>query len=50
MRAYLLPFPTADPVELTRAAHLSYEDIDSGHWPMLTRPVELAEIIERYSR
>ena len=39
-----------DVPELTRAAHLSYEDIDSGHWPMLTRPVELAEIIGRYSR
>ena len=41
---------SGDVPELTRAAHLSYEDIDSGHWPMLTRPVELAEIIGRYSR
>ncbi|WP_370115195.1 alpha/beta fold hydrolase [Streptacidiphilus sp. MAP12-33] len=31
--------------ELGRAAHLDYVDIDSGHWPMFTRPEELARIL-----
>ncbi len=31
--------------ELTRAAHLELVDIDSGHWPMFTRPAELAQLL-----
>jgi pimeloyl-ACP methyl ester carboxylesterase len=31
--------------ELARARRLSYAGIDSGHWPMLTRPAELARIL-----
>jgi pimeloyl-ACP methyl ester carboxylesterase len=31
--------------ELARAARVSFVDIDSGHWPMVTRPAELASII-----
>ncbi|MFF0967152.1 alpha/beta fold hydrolase [Streptomyces sp. NPDC003703] len=31
--------------ELARAAHLAYVDIDSGHWPMITRPRELARVL-----
>jgi pimeloyl-ACP methyl ester carboxylesterase len=31
--------------ELQRARHVSFVDIDSGHWPMVTRPGELAAII-----
>ena len=31
--------------ELARAKHLDLVDIDSGHWPMLTRPAELARLI-----
>jgi pimeloyl-ACP methyl ester carboxylesterase len=31
--------------ELARAKHLDLVDIDSGHWPMLTRPAELAALI-----
>ena len=31
--------------ELTRAAHVSYVDIDSGHWPMVTAPAELARLL-----
>lgn len=31
--------------ELARATHLSLVDIDSGHWPMVTRPGELARLI-----
>jgi pimeloyl-ACP methyl ester carboxylesterase len=31
--------------ELARAHHLRLVDIDSGHWPMLTRPVELAGLL-----
>ena len=35
-----------DVPELTRARHVSFVDIDSGHWPMVTRPVELARLID----
>jgi pimeloyl-ACP methyl ester carboxylesterase len=31
--------------ELAKAKHLSYVDIDSGHWPMFTQPVELARLL-----
>ncbi|HEY6539232.1 MAG TPA: alpha/beta hydrolase [Candidatus Dormibacteraeota bacterium] len=31
--------------ELSRARHLAYVDIDSGHWPMFSRPAELAAIL-----
>jgi len=31
--------------ELAPAEHLSFVDIDSGHWPMRTQPVELARIL-----
>lgn len=31
--------------ELARAEHVSYVDIDSGHWPMVTRPAELARLL-----
>ena len=31
--------------ELARAMRVDYVDIDSGHWPMYTRPVELAHIL-----
>ncbi|GIF02654.1 esterase [Actinoplanes siamensis] len=31
--------------ELARIKHLDLVDIDSGHWPMLTRPAELAGIL-----
>jgi pimeloyl-ACP methyl ester carboxylesterase len=31
--------------ELARAKHIDLVDIDSGHWPMLTRPAELARIL-----
>ncbi|MGY0235430.1 alpha/beta fold hydrolase [Longispora urticae] len=34
-----------DVPELARARHVEYVDIDSGHWPMLTRPAELARIL-----
>ena len=34
-----------DVPELSRARHLDYVDIDSGHWPMFTRPVELAQVL-----
>jgi pimeloyl-ACP methyl ester carboxylesterase len=33
--------------ELARAAHLEYVDIDSGHWPMTTRPRELARVLAK---
>jgi pimeloyl-ACP methyl ester carboxylesterase len=31
--------------ELAKARRLSYVDIDSGHWPMFTRPAELARLL-----
>ena len=34
-----------DVPELTRATQLSYVNIDSGHWPMVSRPAELARIL-----
>lgn len=34
-----------DVPELARAKHLEYVDIDSGHWPMFTRPTELARLL-----
>lgn len=33
--------------ELARIATLNLVDIDSGHWPMLTRPAELARLLQR---
>lgn len=33
--------------ELARAKRLGYVDIDAGHWPMFTRPAELAKILAR---
>lgn len=35
-----------DVPELTRATRVDFEDIDSGHWPMVTRPAELARILD----
>ena len=34
-----------DVPELARAKHVEFVDIDSGHWPMFTRPVELARLL-----
>lgn len=34
-----------DAPELARAKHVEFADIDSGHWPMVTRPAELATIL-----
>ena len=31
--------------ELAKAKHLDLVDIDSGHWPMFTKPVELARLL-----
>ncbi|HEX6686241.1 MAG TPA: alpha/beta hydrolase [Candidatus Limnocylindrales bacterium] len=31
--------------ELAKAKHLEYVDIDSGHWPMFTKPRELAQLL-----
>lgn len=31
--------------ELARAAHVELVDLDSGHWPMFTRPAELARLL-----
>ncbi len=34
--------------ELRRVRNVSFVDIDSGHWPMVTRPSELARTIARH--
>lgn len=34
-----------DVPELAKAKHLEFVDIDSGHWPMVTKPVELARLL-----
>jgi pimeloyl-ACP methyl ester carboxylesterase len=34
-----------DVPELARAEHVDFADINSGHWPMVTRPAELARIL-----
>ncbi len=34
-----------DAPELRRARHVSFVDIDSGHWPMVTAPDELARLL-----
>lgn len=31
--------------ELAQAKHVDFVDIDSGHWPMVTKPTELARIL-----
>ncbi|MEU9447791.1 alpha/beta hydrolase [Streptomyces sp. NPDC048277] len=35
-----------DVPELARAKHVDFADIDSGHWPMVTRPADLARILD----
>jgi pimeloyl-ACP methyl ester carboxylesterase len=34
-----------DVPELAKAKHLTFVDIDSGHWPMRTKPTELARLL-----
>ncbi|HEV7652410.1 MAG TPA: alpha/beta fold hydrolase [Actinophytocola sp.] len=34
-----------DVPELARAEHVEFADIDSGHWPMFSRPAELARLL-----
>jgi pimeloyl-ACP methyl ester carboxylesterase len=34
-----------DVPELAKAKHVEYVDIDSGHWPMFTKPDELARLL-----
>jgi pimeloyl-ACP methyl ester carboxylesterase len=34
-----------DVPELVRVKHVDYVDIDSGHWPMVSKPVELARLL-----
>jgi pimeloyl-ACP methyl ester carboxylesterase len=34
-----------DVPELAKARHVDFVDIDSGHWPMITKPVELAGLL-----
>ncbi len=34
-----------DVPDLAKAKHLDFVDIDSGHWPMFTKPTELARLL-----
>jgi pimeloyl-ACP methyl ester carboxylesterase len=34
-----------DVPELAKAKHLDFVDIDSGHWPMISKPIELARLL-----
>jgi pimeloyl-ACP methyl ester carboxylesterase len=34
-----------DAAELAKVKHLDFVDIDSGHWPMVSRPDELARLL-----
>ena len=36
--------------ELARSEHVSFVDIDSGHWPMVTQPVKLARILDQIAQ
>lgn len=36
---------SGDVPELSRAKNITFENIDSGHWPMVSRPAELAGIL-----
>jgi pimeloyl-ACP methyl ester carboxylesterase len=35
---------------IAKAGHLELVDIDSGHWPMVTKPAELARLIDAAAR
>lgn len=35
-----------DVPELSRARQVAFVDIDSGHWPMVSRPAELARVLD----
>lgn len=39
-----------DVPELAKATRLAYVDIESGHWPMFTKPTELARILADCAR
>ncbi|MDH3656279.1 MAG: alpha/beta hydrolase [Myxococcales bacterium] len=41
---------SGDVPELSRATRIAFEDIDSGHWPMVSRPAELARILDAAAR
>jgi pimeloyl-ACP methyl ester carboxylesterase len=34
-----------DVPELAKAKHIDFVDIDSGHWPMVSKPIELARLL-----
>ena len=36
---------SGDLPELSAVTDLSYVDIDSGHWPMFSKPAELARLL-----
>jgi pimeloyl-ACP methyl ester carboxylesterase len=41
---------SGDVPELSRATHVAFVDVDSGHWPMVSQPAELARILDDAAR
>jgi pimeloyl-ACP methyl ester carboxylesterase len=41
---------SGDVPELAKVRDLDYVDIDSGHWPMFTKPADLARILDELAR
>ena len=39
-----------DVPELAQAAHVAYADLDSGHWPMVSQPDQLANVLSDAAR
>lgn len=40
---------SGDVPELAKTRNLAFVDIDSGHWPMVTRPAELARVLHEWA-
>jgi hypothetical protein len=36
--------------ELAKTKHVSFVDIDSGHWPMFSAPAELARLLSQAAK
>jgi pimeloyl-ACP methyl ester carboxylesterase len=36
--------------ELSRARHVSFVDLDSGHWPMVSQPAEFARVLDEAAK
>jgi hypothetical protein len=41
---------SGDLPEVAKARDVSYADVDSGHWPMISCPAELARVLDAVAR